>query len=163
MYIQTVTYELEGINEEDYLSMATDVAPEYASLPGLQAKLWLANSEDNVYGAVYMWDDEESMQRYMQSDLFEGANPEFRDVYSEGFEVLENLTRQTQPVLEIVEEGPPERPVKPILGRGGDATKAAKAKATPAPKPAKATKAIKTTKAAKAAKTAKGTGRAGRS
>lgn len=119
MQVQTVIYELDGISEDEYLDLAARLAPRYASMPGLQAKLWLENAAENTYGAVYFWEDEESMERYRRSDLFEGANPVFDNVISEGFSVLQNLTRATQPVLEVLRGDRQPLPNKPILGRTG--------------------------------------------
>ena len=103
MYIQVITYSLEGIDEEEYLDVANELAARIAGVPGLLAKLWLENSAGNRYGGIYFWDDLESMQRFGQSDLFEGLVPEFADSVVEEFGVLENLTAMTQPVLEILE------------------------------------------------------------
>ena len=103
MYVQVVTFGLNGIDESQYLDAANDVAPRFAGRPGLLAKIWLEDPEQGRYGAIYFWEDRESMERLVHSDLFEGANPEFSDVASEGFAILENLTAQTQPVIELVE------------------------------------------------------------
>lgn len=102
MYVQVVTYGLGGISEREYLDVANAVASRFAAMPGLQAKIWLEDPDEGRYGAVYLWDDRESMERFLDSDLFETTNPDFVDVYSAGFDVLENLTAQTQPVLELV-------------------------------------------------------------
>jgi heme-degrading monooxygenase HmoA len=103
VYIQVITYSLEGIDEEEYLDVANELAARIAGVPGLLAKLWLENSAGNRYGGIYFWDDLESMQRFGQSDLFEGRVPEFADSVVEEFGLLENLTAMTQPVLEILE------------------------------------------------------------
>lgn len=103
MYVQTVSFGLEGASESEYLDIANEVASRYSSMPGLLAKLWLDKSDDGTYGAVYFWEDKESMERYCRSDLFEGTNPAFSDVQSHGSAVLENLTRTTQPVLEVLQ------------------------------------------------------------
>jgi heme-degrading monooxygenase HmoA len=102
MHVQIVTYRLAGISEGEYLDVASRVAPEFASMAGLQAKVWLEPLGDATYGAVYFWDDAESMERFMRSDLFEGTNPHFTDVSSRGYQVLENLTKASQPVLSVV-------------------------------------------------------------
>ncbi len=102
MYVQVVTYSL-GISESEYLDIANEVAPRFAGMPGLQAKLWLEDQDLGRYGAVYLWEDRESMDRFLRSDLFEGTHPDFVDVESEGFGILENLTAVTQPVLQILE------------------------------------------------------------
>lgn len=103
MYVQTVIFELAGMSEGEYLDIANEVAPQYSGMPGLLAKLWLDKSDQGTYGAVYFWEDQESMERYCRSDLFEGSNPGFTNVVSDGAAVLENLTRSTQPVLEVVQ------------------------------------------------------------
>ncbi|HVL93540.1 MAG TPA: YdhR family protein [Acidimicrobiales bacterium] len=116
MHIQLVTYRLNGISEDQYLDMATTVASRFSSMPGLQAKMWLDGGDGDRFGAVYVWDDQESMDRYCRSDLFEATSDEFTAVESQGFTVLKNLTRLTQPVLDLL---PPTTPRQgsPILGR----------------------------------------------
>ena len=108
MYVQVVTYRLGGIDENEYLDIANELAPRFSGLPGLQAKLWLEDPDLGRYGAIYLWEDKESMERFLRSDLFEGTYPDFVDVDSEGFGILANLTAQTQPGLEVVE--PRRRP-----------------------------------------------------
>ena len=103
MYIQVVMYGLGGIDESEYLDVANELAPRFSGTAGLQAKIWLEDPDQGRYGAIYFWDDRESMERFLRSDLFEGTNPDFLDVESQGFSVLENLTAQTQPVLEVIE------------------------------------------------------------
>lgn len=149
MFIQLVTYRLDGISEDDYLDMANGVVNRFSAMGGLRAKVWLEGTEDGSYGAVYFWDDEEAMQRFTRSDLFEATSAEFSDVESQGFTVLENLTRSTQPVLDIIGARPRPAP-SPILGRdpaegspevpggragGTMATSKRKAPAKPAAKP----------------------------
>jgi heme-degrading monooxygenase HmoA len=122
MHVQVVTYALEGIQEDEYLDISNELAPSFSNIPGLQAKIWLDDPDRGRYGAVYFWEDKESMERFLRSNLFEGTNPEFTHVESEGFAILENLTAQTQPVLDIVESrrrqpppasGPIKQPGRP--------------------------------------------------
>ena len=162
MYVQLVTYRLAGISEREYLDVANDLAARFSALPGLLSKLWLANSEEARYGAVYLWDDRAAMERFLRSDLFEATNPEFSDTTTGDFEVLENLTAATQPVIELVtprRQPPSPHPSPtaprrkaagagsgakkiPVATKSGGATKAAKA-ATKAPAKAGGTKAAK--------------------
>lgn len=178
MIVQIVTYRL-GMSEEDYLTVANDIAPGFAALPGLLTKLWLENPETGWYGAVYLWEDEESMERFLRSPLYEGTNPDFVDVASEEFGVLENLTRITQPVVEILEPArqPAPRAKRPARRAPAPVAKQAKAagarkipvttgaqakKAAPAAKKATAPakKATATAKAKKATKASKRSTRA---
>ena len=167
MYVQVVTYALGGMDEGEYFDVAHELAPRFSGLPGLQAKIWLEDPDLGRYGAIYFWDDRESMERFLRSDLFEGTNPDFEAVDSEGFGILANLTAQTQPGLEVVP--PPRRaagqrpaqkalPTKPPATKspaaGGPrkipvATKSASAEA-PAKKAATAKAAVKKSPAVKA-------------
>ncbi len=128
MYVQVVTYALNGINENEYLDVASELASRFSAMSGLQAKIWLEDPDLHRYGAIYFWEDRESMERFLRSDLFEGTNPEFVEVDSEGFGILANLTAQTQPALEVV---PPPR--RPAVGRGTPTAAAKKSVAKKAP------------------------------
>jgi heme-degrading monooxygenase HmoA len=118
MYVQVVTYALDGVEEDEYLDIANELAPRFSGLPGLQAKIWLDDPDRGRYGAVYFWQDRDSMERFLRSDLFEGTNREFVKVESEGFAILENLTAQTQPDLQVV-EGRRRTPAARSLPEGG--------------------------------------------
>ncbi len=140
MYVQVVSYALDGMPESDYLDLANELAPGFSSLPGLQAKIWLDDPDRGRYGAVYFWDDKTAMERFLRSNLFEGTNPDFMDVESEGFDILENLTAQTQPVLEVVETrrrsapskstGPVKQPGKAVAKAPAPAKKAGTGRAS---------------------------------
>ena len=132
MYVQVVTYGL-AMSESEYLDIADELAPTFARMPGLAAKIWLEDADLGRYGAVYFWDDRESMERFLHGDMFEGTNPDFVEVDSEGFGILENLTAQTQPVLELIE---PRRAVarKAVAPKAAAAPKKAPAKRAPAKK-----------------------------
>lgn len=143
MYVQVVTYGLGQMSEGEYLDVANEVAPRFSGIPGLQAKIWLEDLDLGRYGAVYFWEDRESMERFLRSDLFEATNPDFIEVDSEGFGILENLTAQTQPGLQLVEprrRGAPARSAPKAVASGGPRTIAAKsspARATTKGPPAK--------------------------
>ena len=102
MHVQIVTFELGNLSEGDYLSSASQVAGAFSSLGGLSAKVWLERPEDGAYGAIYLWRDKESMERFLRSDLFEGNNSELQNVRSQDFSILKNLTKKTQPELELI-------------------------------------------------------------
>ncbi len=171
MYVQVVTYGLAGIHESEYLDVANDVAPRFAGMSGLLSKLWLGNTEEGRYGAVYFWEDRESMERFLRSDLFEAFNPEFADVSVEDFDVLENLTAVTQPVLQILEpkRQPPGRTPLPTAARtaierpGASSARKAPVTRKAATKAAKKTAKQTVTAAKHAGPAAKGVGAARKS
>jgi heme-degrading monooxygenase HmoA len=167
MHVQIVTYRLADISESEYLDAAHQTAPRFGSIPGLLAKVWLEDPSQEVYAALYFWEDEDAMERFLRSDLFEATNPEFDDVATDGFAVLENLTRATQPMLDIVEEPsvglrgaipmpPVEAPVDKAPTKRAAGTKAAKKKA-PAKKAAAKKAAARKAAARKAGSRARAT------
>ena len=98
MHIMVVNFNLEGISEKDYLGTVEPIAPAFAGLPGLISKTWLANSESNTYGGVYVWSDRGAMEAYKQTDIYKGihANPHFENVTATDFAVVESATRVTR-------------------------------------------------------------------
>ena len=151
MHVQIVTFGLDGMPEHEYIDIATRLTPRFAALPGLLAKVWLESPDSGTYGAIYFWEDQEAMERFVASDLFEGTHPGFAGLDSSDFSVLGNLTRATQPALTVVEDPaprgrapePPPPPPAPPAGRAAPAkvartAKTAKvAKAVPPAKPAR--------------------------
>ena len=98
MHILIVNFNLVDVSEEDYLHQAEMLAPAFAGLPGLISKTWLADSETNTYGGVYLWRDREAMESYRTSDIYKGmlANPHFENLSAREFAVLENPTSVTR-------------------------------------------------------------------
>lgn len=98
MHVQIVNFHLEGISEEDYRNQVEAIAPAFAGLPGLISKTWLANSENNTYGGVYLWQDRAAMEAYKQTDIYKGmlASPHFEGFAVSDFGVLENATQVTR-------------------------------------------------------------------
>lgn len=99
MHVQIINFHLAAsASEQDYRNHAESIAPAFAGLPGLLSKTWLANSETNTYGGVYLWNDREAMEAYKHTDIYKGmlANPHFENVRVKDFAVLENPTRITR-------------------------------------------------------------------
>ena len=55
MHVQIVNFNLKDMTDAGFRSMANEVAPVFASVPGLLGKIWLADAGRNTYGAVYLW------------------------------------------------------------------------------------------------------------
>ena len=100
MHIQIINFNLDGINRDEYETACHGVAGDFASLPGLISKHWLANEENNTYGGVYIWENKEAMQSYLGSDLFRSVstNPAFLNAESKDFEVIADLSEITRGV-----------------------------------------------------------------
>ena len=103
MHVQLVTFTLAGLSHADLRAGAEAIAPQFAALPGLHSKVWLADPISNTYGGLYTWETHEAMQRYLAGELYATAvreNPAFTDVRSRDFGGLEAATRNTSPHVE---------------------------------------------------------------
>ncbi len=98
MPIQVITFKLDGIDDAAYEAHAEQNAPGVAALPGLRAKIWLANQRTNTYGGVYTWDNVAAMRAYEDGNIFQGlqANPNMTDVAVRDFSVLAGPTKVTR-------------------------------------------------------------------
>ena len=98
MHIQVVTFKLDGIDDAAYQAHTEQIAPAFAALPGLRAKIWLANQQANTYGGIYAFDDVAAMRAYQSGKIFQGlqANPHMIDVTVRDFPVLAGPTKVTR-------------------------------------------------------------------
>lgn len=98
MHIQIVNLHLRDLTDLDYRQACEGLAPVFAEVPGLISKVWLADESTNTYGGVYTWVDRAAMEAFARSDLFRAiaANPNFADITSRDFAVLEGPSRVTQ-------------------------------------------------------------------
>ena len=106
MHVLIIDFRLADMTEEGYRAACADLAPAFAGLPGLLAKVWLHDPATETYGGVYLFRDRASMEGYVASDLLAAvaATPNFVEITSRDFAVYEDLTRVTQPGLEILSE-----------------------------------------------------------
>lgn len=104
MHVQIIQFTLRDMDEDGYRAACAQLAPAFAELPGLLAKVWLADPETNTYGGVYLFEDRAAMEGYAGSELFRtvAAVPHFEDITSRDFAVYEDLTRVTQPGVEVL-------------------------------------------------------------
>ena len=98
MVIQVVNFNLEGIDHDQYLGAATEVALAFKELDGLKSKVWLSDKDNNTYGGVYTWDNRESMENYLNSEFYDqvlGSNPNFVNITYKAYDVLDGPTSIT--------------------------------------------------------------------
>jgi hypothetical protein len=93
-----VTFHLQDLSDRDYRRVCDELAPVFADVPGLIAKVWLADAATNTYGGVYTWLDRGAMEAFSVTELCKGivANPNFAEITSRDFGVLEGPTVVTQ-------------------------------------------------------------------
>ena len=97
MHIMVVNFQLKGITEGEFRKLCDEVAPAFASVPGLASKVWLADAATNTYGGIYTWRNRQTMEAFMKSELFQevGRNPNLAGITVRDFGVLEGPTRVT--------------------------------------------------------------------
>jgi hypothetical protein len=98
MHVQVITFKLDGIDDAAYQAHAEQHAPAFAALPGLRAKIWLANQQAGTYGGIYAWEDVAAMRAYQGGKIFQGlrADPHMIDVTVRDFSVLAAPTKVTR-------------------------------------------------------------------
>lgn len=101
MYVQFVTFTLDGVTEEEYRRGCSDETAVFAAMPGLLSKVWLRDPDTGTYGGLYLWRDRASYEDYLASEVFAAIqdDPSLGDVSSRGFDHFEELTAATQPGL----------------------------------------------------------------
>ena len=104
MHIQVVTFNLRDMTEEEFRKACDEqFAPAFANFPpGMLSKVWLADPATNTYGGVYAWRDRQAMEEYAQSELFKAiaTNPNFTNITSKDYGILEGPTRVTRGLVE---------------------------------------------------------------
>tara|TARA_Y100001960_G_scaffold324065_1_gene403646 strand:+ start:413 stop:844 length:432 start_codon:yes stop_codon:yes gene_type:complete len=69
-----VNYELEEMSLEDHAKLGVEVAPNFTSenIEGLIGKTFIGNVDKGVFGGVYYFSSQESMDAYLESELWKG-------------------------------------------------------------------------------------------
>ena len=98
MHVQVVNFQLKGIDGQQFRAQCDELAPTFAAVPGLVAKIWLADPASGTYGGVYTWEDEAAFVAYTRSELFSAVagNPHFANVTSRDFAAMEGPSRVTR-------------------------------------------------------------------
>ena len=98
MHIQIVNFHLNCIDDAQYRQACDQEAPTFAAIPGLLSKVWLEDQPTNTYGGVYTWRDRQSMQNFLDSELFRelSVDPSVKDLTSRDFGVLEAPSQVTR-------------------------------------------------------------------
>jgi hypothetical protein len=97
MVVQIVQFKLAGIDPAEYEAHAEGIAPAFARLPGLIAKVWLADPGEDTYGGVYLWADRAAAEAYADGELLATArgNPAFAGFRSSILDTLATPTALT--------------------------------------------------------------------
>jgi hypothetical protein len=95
MHIQVINFRLKDLSHEGYAALCDELAPTFAAMPGLLAKVWLADEASGTYGGVYTWRDRAALEAANVFAIVQG-HPNFADATSRDFGILEGPTRVTR-------------------------------------------------------------------
>ena len=104
MHVQVVTYRLDEISDSEFNEANREFADAMAVVPGLLAKIWLKDPDRNTYGGVYLWEDRQACRNFLDSELWAEVEKDesVMDLASHDFAVNEEMTKVTQPALQVL-------------------------------------------------------------
>lgn len=75
--------------------------PRFRELPGLIQKYYLHDAASDEWCGIYVWDSEEAVQAYLESDL--------RKTIPEAYGVVGTPRVESFQVIDVLRQGPPQR------------------------------------------------------
>ena len=87
-----------NVSAGDYSEAANQMANLFAEVPGLKWKIWLLDEERGEAGGIYFFDDDESLQAYLESPLAAEvkAHPGLKNLEAKRFGVMQGPTSVTR-------------------------------------------------------------------
>ena len=87
-----------NVPKADYEAAVSPLAENFAAVPGLRWKIWLMNEAENEAGGIYLFNDESSMQAYLDGPLAAGvkSHPALSDMSAKVFDSMDELTATTR-------------------------------------------------------------------
>jgi len=87
-----------NVPRAEYEQVVSPLASDFAQVPGLQWKIWLMNEAESEAGGIYVFDDEASLQAYLEGPLAGTvkAHPALSDMSAKVFDSIEKLTAITR-------------------------------------------------------------------
>lgn len=93
-----------GMSKVEYEQACLPLAPDVAKFPGLRWKVWIMNEAEREAGGIYLFDDETSLQSFIEPLNAILAAPGFSDIRMKTFDILEGLTLITHgPIQETAQ------------------------------------------------------------
>jgi hypothetical protein len=94
-----------NVPRAEFEQVATPLANDFAQLPGLRWKIWLVNEAESEAGGIYVFDDESSLNAYLEGPLASAvmSHPALSDLTAKQFDVIEEFTAITRGPVEVAE------------------------------------------------------------
>ncbi len=87
-----------SVTGAEYEAAVNPLAEAFAALDGLIWKIWMINEADGEAGGIYLFEDEASVQAYLDGPLAAGviSHPALSHFSVKQFDVMEDLTEVTR-------------------------------------------------------------------
>ena len=87
-----------SVTGAEYEAAVIPLAEDFAALDGLIWKVWMINEEEGEAGGIYLFEDEASVQAYLDGPLAAGviSHPALSHFSVKQFDVMEDLTEVTR-------------------------------------------------------------------
>lgn len=90
MIIQFIKLK-SNLPEADLLKKAKEREPQFKAIPGLLQKYYVKTDQLGEYGGVYVWDSQESLQSYRESDLAKSIPEAYEITEAPNIEIMDIL------------------------------------------------------------------------
>ena len=90
MIMQIVRLKSE-LTEEELLKTAKQREPQFKAIPGLIQKYYIKSGTDGEYGGVYIWDSQESLNKYRNTDLAATIAKAYKTIEPPSVEIIDIL------------------------------------------------------------------------
>jgi hypothetical protein len=87
-----------SVTRAEFEQLAAQLASSFAELDGLRWKVWLMNERQNEAGGIYLFEDEASLQSYLDGPLAAQvmSHPALSELSAKPFELLAEPTATTR-------------------------------------------------------------------
>ena len=97
--ILVVTYKYDLREDNDLIELTKDesVLQTWSTIPGLGVKFALANTDENEFGGVYLFEDSESLDAFLASPLLKdwSEHPDVSELTFKRYQTLSDLSLST--------------------------------------------------------------------
>ncbi len=80
-----------NLPEEELLIKAKEREPQFKAIPGLLQKYYVKIGESGQYGGIYIWESQEALNAYRESDLAKSIPEAYEIVEAPHIELMDIL------------------------------------------------------------------------
>ena len=87
-----------NISRDEYEAAVKSLASDFATVEGLRWKVWIINEAENEAGGIYLFEDDSSLQAYLEGPLAASisSHPALVDMSAKQFDVMAEATAITR-------------------------------------------------------------------